>query len=127
MGYTITLFRNSQTYLLYDDDCGICTKSAKFIGRLLHSRIKIIQMHIPEVMKLGLSKFDHEEYWTSFHIVKGDLWTSEKNAILELANHFPLNKFCRKIAELTPFMTFFMFLLKRAQEQRNAECKVDFS
>ncbi len=109
-------------YFLFDSDCSICTKSSLFFKKILGSRIELIPMHLPKIEQLGLKKIP-EDYWLSFHIVKNGIWSSEGNAILSLAEIFPLGGYLKNIIKFPPIFKFLIFLLQKMQNSRKLECK----
>ena len=117
------VIQDSGTYFLYDDDCGVCTKSSKIFAKILGDRIKVLPMHLPEVEKQGMKEIP-DEYWKSFHIVENGTWYTEGSAILQLSSQFPLGSIVRKIAEFPPIYYLLVSLLRNMQYQRKAECVV---
>jgi len=114
------------TYLLFDDDCGICTKFSHFIKRLLGSKVELIPMHIPQVEDLGMQHIPRS-YWNSFHIVENNHWTTESRAIVALAALFPFGSFLKQVASVKPIQELLMFILRRMQQQRKIECEIDLT
>jgi len=112
------------TYLLFDNDCGICTTASHFFKRLLGSRIDLIPMHIPQVEQEGKRHLG-ESYWDSFHIVRGGQWTVEGSAILALAKLFPLGSLWSRVAAIGPVFYLLKKLLSTMQSRRKVECKLD--
>ncbi len=109
-------------YLLYDDDCGICTKFAKFISRMIS--IPHIPMHEESAMKRGISLLGDEKYWASFHIVEGDTWTTESGSISALSRLLPFGSLIYRVVDLKPVMYLLMRVLKHMQEKRNQTCTI---
>ena len=111
----------SKSLLLYDDDCGICTKFANFIARYFF--ISVVPLSNQSTMKRGISVIGERDYWKSFHMVRGEYWTTEDEAIIELFRNLPLGSFTNKVVQIPIFMKFSMFVLKYMQNARNLECK----
>ncbi len=109
--------------LLFDDDCGICTKFARVIARLL-SDVEVIRMSDERMMQIGIDVLGKEMYWRSFHVVRGDLWTSEGEAITELVSLFPLGKIWRSVMGVTPITRLSVQLLRHFQRRRKLECRI---
>ena len=114
------------TYLLFDDDCGICTKFSHWFKHLLGRRADLVPMHIPEVETMGMTRIP-DSYWTSFHVVIQGRWTTEGDAIIALAGLFPLGGLWSKLVSISPVHQFLMFVLRRMQATRKAECTIDLS
>lgn len=107
-------------WLLFDDDCGVCTSFAKFVHRLIG--LPIMPMTNPMILKEGIANLGEEMYWKSFHIVDSVGWTSEKEAIIRLAYYFPMGSLLTKIASINPISLVLMGVLRRMQKQRKLEC-----
>ena len=109
-------------YLLFDDDCGICTQFAGFFSRLL--KIPHIPLHNPSSMKKGIPLIGEETYWKSFHIVNGNIWVSEKEAIIALSSNFPFGNILSRIVALPPIITLCMIILRKMQIKRKLSCAI---
>lgn len=110
-------------YVLFDDDCGVCTFFSFWIKRILPHRLEIIPMHIPELENEGLYQVG-DDYWKSFHVVKNGKWTTEGEAILALSSLFPVGSFLKQVARFPPIYRFLNYFLKQMQYQRKMECKI---
>lgn len=84
--------------------------------------MKFLPMHHPHVMKRGVAAIGDDEYWRSFHIVKDDVWMTEKVAIAGLADHFPLGRLIGTFVRTPPVMSVLFALLRVFQRTRTAEC-----
>ena len=114
------------TYLLYDDDCGICTLFSHWFGRLLGERTTVLPMHLNQVHEEGMAQIP-EEYWNSFHIVQNGQWYTEGEAMIQLAGIFPMGKSLQWVARFPPIYRFLTYFLRQMQLRRKTECKVDMS
>ncbi len=111
------------TSLLYDDDCGVCTIFAKGLNRLFS--IHTMPMHQQSILKKGIKAIGEDEYWRSFHIVNGNKWTTEQDAIVELFKIVPLGSIPHRVIKLAPIMKYTMFVLKYLQNTRKLECEIN--
>ena len=112
----------SQSLLLYDKDCGICTKFAKLIAR--YFSIVIVSLNDVSIKKRGIRAIGETKYWQSFHMLRGDHWTTEDEAIIELCRNLPFGTFTHKAIQIPVLMKLSMFILKYMQNTRKLECKI---
>ena len=109
--------------LLYDDDCGICTKYSKIIGRL-RPLMPILPMHNEKLIAIGIAKIGIDKYWKSFHMITKGTWTTESEAITELAKVFPAGKILGKITTVQPVKYLLLKFLNIMQRKRKSECEL---
>ena len=112
----------SNSLLLYDNDCGICTKSARFMSKLFS--IEIVPMNDRSMLVRGIDAIGESDYWRSFHVVTGDHWTTEDKAIIKLFRILPLGSFIHRVIQIPIFMKLSMLVLKYMQNTRKLECKI---
>lgn len=112
------------SFLLFDDDCGICTVFARGFRTLLAGKTTVIPMHPPTVEEIGTSHIG-EDYWKSFHIVKDKTWTTEGDAIVALASLLPMGTLWERIAKIPLIHGLLVYFLRQMQFQRKMECKID--
>ena len=110
--------------ITYDDDCSICTKFAKIIRYVVGRETKVVNMSNPMILEEGIARIGHLQYWKSFHVVKGNKWYSESEAITELMRLLPLGKLMGQVAEAYPVKKFLTLLLHAFQRKRKHECKI---
>ncbi|OLS25127.1 MAG: hypothetical protein HeimC2_19990 [Candidatus Heimdallarchaeota archaeon LC_2] len=110
--------------LLYDDDCGICTKFSKLIGRIL-PKLPIVPMHQKKIMTIGIQKMGKYTYWKSFHMVENGIWTTEDRAITQLASIFPLGKLLGFLTTVQPVKIILLKFLNLMQRRRQVECSIN--
>lgn len=117
--------RPSHSYLLFDDDCGICTKFSKLLRRILPSSVAILPMHNPLVLSEGVEALGYEEYWTSFHMVVDQQWSTEAEAIIQLAGTLPLGSIWKLVASTPIILKPLLQLLRLMQKIRHTECAIN--
>jgi hypothetical protein len=81
-------------------------------------------MNDQKIMNSGLKAIGEDDYWRSFHVVVGNRWTTEKNAVIELFKILPFGSITNKVIQIPFLMKFTMFVLKYMQNTRNTECKI---
>lgn len=109
--------------LLYDDDCGICTTYSKIIARL-RPKLPILPMHNSKLIEVGTKKLGIETYWQSFHMISNGNWTTESEAITELARVFPLGNVLAKVTNVPPVKYLLLKFLNMMQRRRKIECQI---
>ena len=109
-------------FLLYDNDCGICTKFAKLIQTVLGPKIKIQSMNNKEVLRAGEQIMSKELYWESFHVATNKKWLSGVDAIPHLASLFPLGSLWKKIITGKQVEKLFVQLFEYLRRKRNNNC-----
>ncbi|MHA2502209.1 MAG: DCC1-like thiol-disulfide oxidoreductase family protein [Candidatus Kariarchaeaceae archaeon] len=114
---------NTGNFVLYDDDCGICTKFSRILGKLLHRNTKILAMHTPYVEEEGMLAIP-EDYWKSFHVIKGGNWYTEGQAIIQLSTLFPLGRYLSQAVQVPFVYSVLTNLLILMQRKRQSECKI---
>ena len=100
----------------------MCNKAARIFRRTLGIPLK--PMHDTDTMQAGIEKIGEEMYWKSFHIVDGDHWTSEEEAIKSLGGFFPMGKAVQLIIQVPPILKFLMFILRNMQQRRALQCSI---
>ena len=119
-----SLILETGTYLLYDDDCGVCTKASRIFAILLNHKLRIIPMHRPWIEDEGMKRIP-QDYWKSFHIIREGQWYTDGDAILQLAGLFPMGKVTMAIASIPPIFYVLTSFLKSMQRRRKVECSMD--
>ena len=109
-------------YLLFDDDCGICTKFAKQISRF--TKLRTVPMHNPTALSLGYERIGENEYWQSFHIIENGKWYTNSEAIINLSKHFPLGKLIHHVVKIPVVLWSLTKFLEQMKIRRKLECKV---
>lgn len=112
----------SKFLLLYDEDCGVCTKFAKIFAR--YFSILIVSLNDESIMERGINAIGKTKYWTSFHMLRGDHWSTEDEAIIELFRNLPFGSITHKAIQIPVLMKFSMFVLKFMQNTRKLECNI---
>ncbi len=112
---------NEGIYLLFDDDCNVCTSFAKTMKKLFWKKLKIVPMHLSSVKNEGIMMLG-DDYWKSFHIVDMGKWFSEIAAITNLLKIMPLGKIFGCISEFPPAKYLLLRLLRYFQASRRREC-----
>ena len=113
----------TQSILLFDDDCGICTKVSSFISRLIG--VPKIPMSDTRITELGVEALGFDMYWKSFHIYTNGNFSTEEGAILELAGLFPFGGIVKRVASFPPILSLLMRFLRTAQRIRKEECAIE--
>ena len=74
-----------------------------------------------------MRKIGYNKYWKSFHIVINGVWTTESEAITELAKVFPTGNLLAKITTVQPVKYVLLKFLHLMQNKRKSECKLLYS
>jgi predicted DCC family thiol-disulfide oxidoreductase YuxK len=119
----ILMKSKNKNILLYDDDCGICTKFSSVLGKILGTRVILQPMHDEKIMAIGISSIG-DDYWQSFHIVQNGKWTTEAEAIHTLAGIFPFGEILQKVVKIPLVSSILMTFLHLFQRIRKQECGI---
>lgn len=114
---------NHYSFLLFDDDCGICTKFSKTIGVILRKKLIVVPMHNKIIEDIGIRNIG-QSYWQSFHIVKNKVWSTQNNAITALAGLFPFGNYVQQVTLFPPIKYLLEQLLVFFQKTRKKECSI---
>jgi predicted DCC family thiol-disulfide oxidoreductase YuxK len=113
-----------KVYLLYDDDCGICTKFAKTINRIFHKSFSLIPMHNQRIIHYSNNIMNENEYWQSFHIIENLKWYTQDDAIQKLAENIPPGKILGLITQIKLVKLLLSNILIVMQKVRKSECQL---
>ncbi|MBI2077893.1 MAG: DUF393 domain-containing protein [Euryarchaeota archaeon] len=82
--------RDTQVAVLYDQDCGVCTRTARAISRLDARRKRLRLVPFDAAQREGLARsLAPEEFLRSFHAVSGDRVVSGAEAIPVVLERLP--------------------------------------
>lgn len=116
--------RQLRIRILYDDDCGICTKFSMFL-KTIFPQHEFLAMHEPSILISGYETIGEKEYWHSFHIIKNGDWYTGGDAISELVRIFPLGKFLGMVVDIKFVKKSLVHLLNHFRRVRSQECVED--
>ena len=101
------------TYLLYDSDCGPCTKFMRLVGQLdVHRRIVPVSLGDPQAAKLAGPEMSRRRLQSSFHLVeisngKKQVFSAGDGAI-RLTKYLPLGSLSYWIVDRMKFLRNFI-------------------
>ena len=84
----------------------------------------VLPMHNEKLIAIGSRKIGINKYWQSFHMINNGTWTTESEAITELAKVFPAGKVLGKITGVQPVKYLLLKFLNMMQQKRKSECAV---
>ena len=117
----------SQMPVLFDQDCGICTKVARILGNLdRNRRLELVPFH--EARRRGLAKeLSDEEFGSSFHAIRDGKTLSGPDAIPAVLERLPLGTFPARAIRRAPPLRFLVdrayHLVARNRHRFSKTCK----
>ncbi|MDH5401256.1 MAG: DUF393 domain-containing protein [Candidatus Heimdallarchaeota archaeon] len=110
-------------FVLYDDDCGFCSKVAKTIENIFRKNIRSIAMGHPILQEKGYNIMG-DDFWYSFHFIKNSKWYTGVSGMIEISSLLPFGRIWKKLLQFPLISYLLLKMLTYFRFTRKQSCKI---